>query len=323
MNDAPKLSLVILNWNAVEVLRRCLESFFRQSCRDFEVIVVDNGSNDGSQELVKKNYPHCRLIENEENKGYCGGMNQGLRAAAGQYVWLLNNDVMARPDAVEQLLCAWSQAGPQVAALAPKVMCADRPNVFDAFGNRLDRFRLIGVLGEVDRGQYDAPRRVFGVKFVAPCFRRESLLASGAFDESFYRDAEDFDVSYRLNLLGLEFWTCPKVVLYHLGSHTFIRGNISTLQRQRTGIRNYVVSFLKNYQLSSLFLYFPFALARIWVYHGIVQNLRHGCSLRELASVHAGIIKDLIRMLPEVLKKRRALQASRKVSDVDIWKIGS
>ena len=183
-----------------------------------EFIVVDNASTDDSVAQVLAQFPTARVIRNTHNRGFCGGHNQGIAAAQGQYYLPLNPDVAMQPDYIAALVDAL-EARPEYGSAAGKLLQA--PGVVDTTGLFINRRRqqyLCGH-GEADRGQYDTPGPVFGVDGAAPLYRRAMLEAiqfeGEYFDESFFAHKEDVDVAWRAQLLGWPCWYTPEAVAMH------------------------------------------------------------------------------------------------------------
>ena len=154
---------MIPNWNGKSLLPICLSSLRRQSFRDFETLVVDNGSTDGSRKLLARDFPEVRVISLGENRGFSAAVNAGIRASEAEYVALLNNDTEQDAGWLAELVAA-ADATPQAGSFASKLLDFGDRRVLDGAGDVLRRSGLPYRLGhgEIDRGQYDRPRFVFG-----------------------------------------------------------------------------------------------------------------------------------------------------------------
>jgi hypothetical protein len=198
------ISVVIPNYNGRRYLEGCLPSLSAQTFEDFEVIVVDNGSKDGSCEYVAEEFPQVRIVENEENLGFAGGVNSGIRRARGEYILTLNNDTVVEGEFIGRLAEAIGSDG-RVGMWASKMLFLDgRINstgiCISRSGAAWDR-----GMGEADRGQYDLVEEVFGPSGGAGLYRREMLDEIGLFDEEFFMYMEDVDLAFRARLAG---WRC-------------------------------------------------------------------------------------------------------------------
>ena len=127
--SAPQISVIIPTWNRKDLLRACLEALARQTLRDFEAIVVDNGSGDGTAEMILKEFPETVLIRNAENRGFCAAINQGIRQARGRYIALLNNDAEAEPQWLAELAAAIAEPG--VGMCASKILSYERRGIIE------------------------------------------------------------------------------------------------------------------------------------------------------------------------------------------------
>ena len=262
----PKISVIIVNWNGLHYLEELLRSIERQSFRDFEVIMVDNGSTDGSVKWVRKNHPTVKLLPQKKNLGFCAGNNVGARAAAGEYLLLLNNDTALRPDALAGMLAVMEEKGETCFGVFPKVLFYDEPSVINAFGvvwNHEMQWKDIRV-GLLDFGQFKEPEQVFGSIFAAVLVRRDVFFDIGMFDEAFFSFGEDFDVCYRANLMGYKFFTAPKAEVLHKYHGSLIKKKKPEYSHFLY-IRNYLMTILKNYSKDSLKKHFRQAFRRYFI----------------------------------------------------------
>jgi len=211
------VSVIVVNCNGRDHLEVCLSSLLRQTLQPVEVIVVDNGSNDGSVAFVRERFGAAiRLIANPTNPGYGAALNTGIRAARGRYLIALNNDTELDTGCVQALVEA-ADTYPNAGSCAPKILSFHDRNVIDNVGHLLYIDGLSRGRGrlEVDRGQYDRPEEVIGASGCAVLLRRAMLADVGLFDEDFFAYCEDTDLALRARLAG---WTCryvPAAVVYH------------------------------------------------------------------------------------------------------------
>jgi GT2 family glycosyltransferase len=212
---AAGLSLVIPNWNGLRWLPGCLASLATQTVAPDEVIVVDNGSTDGSLEYLGADHPGVTLIELGTNTGFAVAANHGIRAARGDLVALINTDVVLDPDWLARMAAALD-ADPASASAACKMLdLADRRFVYDA-GDVLRRDAACEQRGRFgpDQPGFDQPGEVFGACAGAALYRRAAVLDAGGFDERYFAYLEDVDLALRLRLAG---WRCryePAVALH-------------------------------------------------------------------------------------------------------------
>ncbi len=219
-------SIIVVSWNGEPYLADCLDALAAQVGSDDEVIVVDNGSTDGSASLVRQRHPQVRLIENGRNLGFAGGCNVGLRAAEGQALLLVNQDVVVRPGWLEAMLAALAAA--EVGVVGGKLLYPDG-TIQHAGGILHDPQALPGHLGyrEADRGRWDAARDVEYVTGAAMGFRREMLERVGFFDEGFFPAFyEETDFCARARAAGYRVVYVPTAVAVHRETTTVEREGV-------------------------------------------------------------------------------------------------
>jgi len=209
-------SVIIANWNGARHLRVCLDSLRRQTHPDFEVIVVDNGSADGSVAMVQEEYPEVRLLALPENCGFVVACNRGAAMARGEVLVMLNNDTEAEPGWLEAL-CRALEAHPEAGAAASKLLLFDRRDTLHAAGDILGPGFMPANRGvwEVDRGQYDHDRWVFGACGGAAAYRRQVWEQLGGFDERLFMYLEDVDLAWRMQRAGWRTLFVPEARVYH------------------------------------------------------------------------------------------------------------
>ena len=208
-------AVVIPCWNGRRWLDGCLESVFAQTRAADEVIVVDNGSTDGSVGLVRERFPAARVVELGRNTGFAGAANAGLRAASTEAVALVNQDVRLQPDWLERACQALADS-PRAASVATKMVDLADPSLLYDTGDILRRDGVCEQRGRFERddGRFDEPGEVFGACAGAALYRRDAVLDAGGFEERFFLYLEDADLALRLRLAG---WTClyePAVALH-------------------------------------------------------------------------------------------------------------
>ena len=301
----PLVSIIIVNWNGRDHLRRCLNSVADQTFRDYEVLVVDNGSEDGSADMVRSDFPNVRLFEQNTNLGFAKANNLAAAAARGQWLALLNNDAFPLPEWLEALVNA-TQEKPQYASFASCLLRHGRAGILDGAG---DSYHVFGRPWRNGHNQplispWTQPRPVFGPCAAAALYRRNVFLSLGGFDESFFCYLEDVDLAFRMNLAGRPCYYVPNAKVFHVGSAT--QGRHSAFTRYH-GHRNLVWTFVKNMPGSLFWLYLPGHVAL-----NIVSLI--GFAVRGEAGAIWNAKRDALRDLRRVLEQRRHIQNSRRVS---------
>lgn len=301
--DTPTVSVVIINWNGKEHLARCLASLEAQTYRDFETIVVDNGSTDGSVAFVRERFPAIRLICNDRNLGFARANNQGIAMARGRYIALLNNDTQTEPQWLEALIHA-AETHPEIGAFAPLVLFNDRRDTVDSAGLKVSVLGhgIQNLLGEhVER--VGGVCEVFGVSATAALFRRELLQDVGLFDEDYFIYYEDVDLAWRARLRGWRSFLVPQAIVYHAHSATVGRGSPF---KKRLLMRNRLWTVAKDYHFPALIFFLPLIVA--FELGFAVLSLIKG----DTASL-TGLWQGLTG-LPGALGKRASIQSNRKAS---------
>ena len=302
----PSVSVIILNWNGRSYLDDCLGSLASQSFRDFEVVLLDNGSADRSADYVRARYPWVRLVELPANAGFAGGNNRALAFCRGEYLVTLNNDTRVATDFLQALVAA-AAAHPRAGMVAAKMLNFSDGRTIDSVGIRPGRDGMaynVGV-GEADRGQYDRSGAVFGPCAGAALYRRALLDDVGFFDEDFFAYYEDVDLAWRARLAGWEAVAAPRAVVYHVHSGTSGRGSPFTVYHIH---RNKWFTLLKNWPTALLWRQGP----RIILYDVAALALA-ALRGRGMAALRARL--DVVRHLGALRAKRKSVQAGRRVGD--------
>jgi GT2 family glycosyltransferase len=305
-HESSSVSVVIPNWNGVEHLPTCLDSLRRQTMQAVEIIVVDNGSTDGSLELLERGYPEVRLLPLGENRGFAGACNAGMRAARGTFIVLLNNDTEADARWLEEVAAAFERH-PEAGMVASKMLLFDRRDTFHTAG---DFYRLDGQPGnrgvwQRDEGQYDQEAYVFGACGGSAAYRPAMLEQVGLLDEAFFFSCEDVDLAWRAQLAG---WRCvyaPRAVVYHKLSAT---GGGTTASFYDG--RNAIYLLIKDYPGDLWRCHWRAVLRRQLAVAGEALRAWRGPEARaRLRGQLVGLLTGVPRMLP----KRNAVQRSRTV----------
>ena len=247
-----KLSIIIPHHNGKELLFNCLESILNQiSIKDFEIIVVDNGSIDNSADKAKEKFPSINLLKSETNLGYSGGCNFGAKNAKGEYTIFLNNDTLHTKNWIEELI-GFLDKNPQAGAAQPKILNATNKDTFDyagGAGGYIDKYCFPFVRGRIfnslekDSNQYDDVKKIFWASGAAFIIRTELLRELNYFDNIYFSYMEEIDLCWRLQALGLGIWNVPTSVVYHFGKQT-IKEN--TFKSHYLNHRNSWILFIKN-----------------------------------------------------------------------------
>jgi GT2 family glycosyltransferase len=301
-----RVSVIVVNWNGHALLRECLESLCRQTAVDKEILLVDNGSTDLSLQLVMEHFPEVRTVALAENCGFAIGNLEGLKAAQGEFVALMNNDACADESWIENLLSVVVE-DERIGICSSKIVNKDGTDMINSAGTGIT---MAGV--GFDRGAREGTTRfclkqfVFGACGAAVLYRRKMLDEIGFLDDDFFLYDEDTDLNFRAQLAG---WKCvyvPSAVVHHKGNATVGRLSDTHVYYHT---RNLEFVWIKN---------MPLGLMLRFAHHKVLQEIGSFCYLclrhrRWRPFFRAKM--DAMRMLPKMWKKRRMIQARRSVSN--------
>ena len=328
-DDTPLVSAIVVNWNGGDMLRQCLDSLFAQTWQRLEVILVDNGSSDSSLADAQASCgDRLTVIANDRNLGFAKGNNQAFERAKGEWVFLLNNDAVAEPDAISELMTIAADK-PEVGMLACRVSRFDQPIFFDSVGLLLYPDGVCRTRGwqEKDTGQYDNPEEVLAPHGCAAAYRRSMLDDIGVFDESYFCYLEDLDLGIRGQLADYKCWYVPTARIRHHKSAT--AGNYSKfkafhVERNRIWV---AVKLLPRF----LLLVSPMFTLNRYLMQGYAAATHQGLSdefvkeysyFQLIGLLIKAYLSALMR-LPRVLKQRRAISRKRRISTRDWYRLVS
>lgn len=314
----PKVSIIIANYNGGQVLLDCIESLKKVEYSDFEVILVDDGSNDKSNEkaLINKGNLKFKIVVNKTNLGFVGANNEGLKLADGKYILLLNNDTVVDKLLLRRLVDRM-EADPKIGVVQPKIKMMDNPLVLDNAGSYLTRtgFLLHWGFGKKDSKEFDDEKLIFSAKGACLMTRKKIIDQIGLFDDSFVSYMEESDFCWRVWLAGYTVYFLPQTYIYHkLG---FSYSKVSPEVVNYNSFKNRILSLYKNLETKNLFvILLPHVL--------IVLSLAVYYLLRLQFSKFSMIIRAIywnILNIKSSSKKRRVIQKMRIVEDGELFKI--
>lgn len=305
-----KTSIVVLNYNGKHFLKDFFTSVFSAKLSPYEVIMVDNNSSDGSVELIEKVFPKVKILKMTENLGFAKAMNRGIKKATGEYVALLNNDIEVEKDWLYELEKA-AEGNKDAGFFASKMKWMKDHDYLDNVGiiynwkgKAYDRGK-----GEKDVGQYDSRQYVFGACNGASFYRRKLFEKFWLLDENFFLICDDVDMSFRLQLGGVKCLYVPSAIVYHAGGGTVGKW---TDTKAKYSARHHTYIILKNFPSKFILLNFPFIIVeRLRNLSGLVKSTNLANAPKLLFETYFEIIKRL----PDILEKRRRIQAKRVVTD--------
>jgi GT2 family glycosyltransferase len=325
MDRPPLLSVIIPNWNGKRFLMECIDSLKEQTFHDFETILVDNGSTDGSADFAQQHYgDFIRIIRIEKNLGYTGGNNVGIRAARGEYIVLLNNDTQVDSTWLEALVEAIG-SNPQIGMWASKVYSYHQRDRIEGVGELIYWDGLNRARGQFEKemGQYEKKEEIFFPPGVGAMYRKVVFEEIGLFDEDFFAYGDDAEIGIRARLAG---WRClyvPKAVIYH--KHSGSTGQYSPFKAFYVERNRFWIT-LKYFPLPILFLstFFTFYRFALQAYGALAHRGAAGKFTRSYSSLRlVGILLKAygsgFLYLPRMWKKRKKLAILRKVGYGEIF----
>jgi GT2 family glycosyltransferase len=325
------VSVVVVNWNRKSLLRESLRSLACQTGVDFEVILIDNGSRDGSADMAESEFGNIgilslRVVRNTENRGFCAGNNQGIALSRGVLIALLNNDAEASPGWLRALVNAF-EGRPEIGMAASKVLVHEDPTRIDKVGHLIypDGQNRGRGAGEQDCGQYDRVEEVLWPDGCAAMYRRAMLDEIGGFDEDFFAYADDAELGLRARIAG---WRClyiPEAVVRH---HRGASLGLLSARRLELIERNRILLAAKLFPWSLLCLNGVYYTARMaagaWAaargrgeasrFPGLVGKLTIATALFK-----GGF--SALALAPKMLRKRRSLRKLRKLSPAEVRRL--
>ena len=310
----PLASVLVLCWNSASYISRCLDCLAKQTFRDFEVIVIDNGSTDRSDVVLKQDWKglDLRIERLETNNGFAAANNLGARLARGKSLALLNADAFPEPNWLEVLLRSAEEC-PEFSTFSSRQIQANAPELLDGAG---DAYHITGLAWRrhYNKSVQDYGKQaeeVFSACPAAALYRREEFLNVGGFDEDYFSYFEDVDLGFRLRLAGKKCLYVPEAVVHHVGTaSTGRRSDFSVYY----GYRNLIWTFVKDMPSPLFWIFLPLHVGAILFF---VSYL----TLRGQGKVVRKAIVDAIRGLPKTIEKRKVIQNNIRIKASDLLKV--
>ncbi|MFM8333836.1 MAG: glycosyltransferase family 2 protein [Candidatus Methylumidiphilus sp.] len=306
------VTVIVVNWNGGEIIGDCLHGLARQSLRPTRVLVIDNGSTDGSAERIE-HMSGITLRKAGANLGFAAGNNRALAECDTEFVALLNPDALPEEDWLANLVAA-AEAHPKAASFGSRQMMHGVPDMLDGVGD------VYHVSGAAWRHGYNRrlrdsdlqAREIFCACAAAVLYRRDAIVEAGGFDEDFFCYVEDVDLGFRLRLAGHSCRYVPDAVVHHVGSAS--TGGQNSAFSVYHGHRNLVWAYIKNMPGYLFWALLPIHLLMNAV--GLAYFVTH-----RLPKVIVRAKWDALKGIAKMWEKRRAIQAKRRASPADIWRV--
>ena len=269
-----EVSIIIPNYNGANYIRECLDSLKEQTYRDYEVIVVDNCSRDGSADIVAAEYPEVRLNRLDQNYGFSRAVNEGLRMSEAPFVLLLNSDTRVDADFTGALVKAIA-GDERIFSAASKMIQMGNLSKLDGAGDLYSAFGWAYARGKGrSSAGYTRPAKVFAACGGAAIYRRSILNEIGWFDEFHFAYLEDTDIGYRARIMGYKNIYCPEAKVYHAGSA--VTGSRYNDFKIRLSARNNMYVIMKNMPVLQIIVNLPFLLAGFMIKALFFIMIGHG-----------------------------------------------
>ena len=316
------VSVVIVNYNGFEYLRKCLASLLHSEYPFYEIIIVDNGSTDGSVSRIKREFEEHQnrivILDLPNNLGFAIGNRIGANKAVGEYILFLNNDTKVEPSSLSELVNVMDR-DPSIGVAQAKILLMDKPDTFDCAGMTLSVFGDARQRGEnkKDVGQYDQMDEISCAKGAAMVVRKEIWNSLDGFDPLFFVNSEESDFCWRVWLSGYRVVFAPSAKVYHVRAATTTKLAPYFLIFQY--YRNQIVTVAKNLSLKNLIKYTPGIVGLQLIQ--VVLHIRRNRPMSILGNLR-GVAWCLV-FFNKVWIKRLTVQGGRVVNDEDLFDRGA
>lgn len=312
----PLISVVIPNWNGASFLPVCLDSLKTQSFKDFETIIVDNGSTDNSKKLLASKYKWARVVALEKNEGFAGGCNRGISASRGSWVVLMNNDTEAHKDWLKNIAAAIKHK-PEYSFFATKILIFSKREILDGTGDFISRSLFVFRYGQfdTDRGQYDDLGEIFSPCGASAVYKKAMLDDIGLLDEDFFAYLEDIELGMRAHIAGYKGFFIPDSVIYHIGGASTDSEKMSPWVYKQN-IRNMFLILFKDIPFSVFLLCIPSMI--FWHAAHVFYVIRRR---RELFKYYFIAFFESLKLFRKIRKKRRGILRRRAASNMELFRL--
>lgn len=337
-NSQPLVSIGLVTLNGKKYLKNCLNSILKQDYPNVEILVVDNGSTDGTVDFLHKEFGQIKLETLNGNIGFAGGHNKAIRETTGKYYVAINQDTVLETNYISDIVKALenNEYIGSAQGKVKKLTFGRKSNIIDGIALKLRRSCQVSNLGEeeYDHGQYDEQREIFGVSGELPIYRRKaledvsiishnSIYGKEYFDETFFAYKEDVDLAWRLQIKKWKSLYIPKAVAYHdrsvSGNDSVNQGNLAIAKNRQTksklnrklSFRNHHYLQMKNLFWGNYWRNFPeiaWHEIKMWGYALVFETF---------------IIPDMVKVfsnMPLMLKKRKQIMKNKRATANDLQK---
>ncbi|ABX12023.1 glycosyltransferase family 2 protein [Nitrosopumilus maritimus] len=307
--EEPLVSIIILNYNAGKLIENCIESIHKSDYKNFEIILVDNVSTDNSQNKCKKKFPEIKLIQNQENLGYCGGNNIGIKTAKGEFIVILNPDTIVEKSWLKEFLQEYKKIG--LGLYQPKLLALDDTSRINSAGNMIQIFGFGYSFGkgEKENSNHDKNYLINYASGACLFTTKQVLEKIGFFDDFLFAYHDDLELGWRARQLGIKSHYVPRCVVYHAESFSFGWSKKKYFLLERN--RHYCL--LTHYSRKTFFKMLPsLIIIEIIV---IMFYLSKGM-IKEKIEGYSNILKNW----NGIKKKYLEIESKKEIKDVEIIK---
>jgi len=307
LNEIPLVSIIILNFNAGKLLLNCIESLTKLTYQNIELIVVDNNSTDNSQNECKQKFPQIKLIQNQNNSGYCGGNNIGIKEAKGEFLVILNPDTVVEPNLIEILINKYSIHGEGL--YQPKILSLEDKQILESTGNMIHifGFGFARDKGNLDNNEINKVTKVGYAAGTCLFSSKKIFLKLKLFDEFLFLYHDDLDLGWRAAQKGIISYIVPQAKIYHAESYSLKWSQKKFFWLERNRRYCLMTHYSKNTlnKINRELLITEFLIWIVYISKGFLS-----------AKIKAEL--DLIKNKELIIKKQKEIENEKVISDIEL-----
>lgn len=321
--EKPLVSVIIVNYNGYHLLKNCINSILKNSYSNYEIIIVDNGSTDGTLKKIKTDFKSnllkIKILDLKKNFGPALARNKGFEISKGEIISFLDNDTQVDLDWITNAVKLFKK-NPKIGAIQSKLLLLDQINKIDYVGEVLGSLgflKPIALYGDIDNGQYNQSYPILAAKSAGMFIKKKAFVDANQFDPDYFIFMEETDLGWRTWLAGYQNIFCPNSIVYHQFSSTkdIVDPNFNNYLVRFHGTKNYIQTLIKNLSLKNLIKILPIHLF-LWL--SLATFLLLSGKFKSAKNIYKGIIWNIVN-LKKTLTKRKFIQENRKISDKELF----
>lgn len=318
------VSIIIVNYNGYSLLKNCLCSILKNSYKNYEIIIADNGSTDGTIEKIKIEFKShlskIKILDLKKNFGPAIARNKAFKLVKGKIISFLDNDTEVDKNWIKTALTEFEK-DKKTGCIQSKLLLLDEKNKFDYAGDYLNQFGLLShraTYKDIDVGQYNEKATIFAAKSAGMFIRKDIFKKINGFDNDYFIYMEETDLCWRSWLKGFKTVYCPNSIVYHgfSGSFKLLNSNFANYNLYFHGSKNYILTILKNLSLLKLAIILPKQILIFILYSIYLFFIKF--KIRESFYIILGIIWN-IKNINKTLLKRQKIQKNRTLNDKELF----